>query len=203
MNRKVILATVGAVLGVAGIWYALLWSPQSSALGKAKARTAAAVAKQSDLGIQLRGLQKAKQSLPDSQARLSRLAIAIPDDPGLADLIDQVNGAAKAAGVDFMTLTPQAPANLSKSGPGVGAKKQTTPGVDDLNLAVTAQGTYFQLNDFINRLNGLPRLIVIDTVAFSGQDKMTLQVNGRTFLHDTTPAPDPNASAATTTGASK
>jgi Tfp pilus assembly protein PilO len=199
MNRKVILATVGAVLGVAGLWYALLWSPQSSALSKAKARTAAAVAKQSDLGTQLRSLQKAKLTLPDSQARLSRLANAIPDAPGEADLIDQVNGAAKAAGVDFLTMTPQAPSGGGKTAATAASKKQAVSGVEDLTLSLTAQGSYFQLIDFMNRLTALPRLVVMDTVSVNGQDKMTLQVTGRTFLHNTAPPLAPVKKATTAT----
>jgi Tfp pilus assembly protein PilO len=191
MNRKVLLAAAGAVLAVTGLWYLMLWSPQSSALSKANARNAAAVQKQSELGLQLRGLQKAKLTLPQSKERLSRLGVAIPDDPGLADLIDQVNGAAKAAGVDFLTLTPEAPAALAKAGAATtSVKKQTAPGVQDLTLSVTAQGAYFQLTDFMNKLNALPRLVVMDSVALTGQDKtMTLQVGARTFLHDDTPPP--------------
>jgi Tfp pilus assembly protein PilO len=202
VNRKVVLAAVGALLAVSGLWYMLLWSPQSSALSKAKARTAAAVQKQSDLGIQLRGLQKAKLTLPQSKDRLSRMATAIPDDPGLADLIDQVNAAAKAAGVDFLTLTPQAPPTKTGAAP-VAAKKQTVAGVDDLTLSVTAQGSYFQLTDFMNKLNALPRLVVIDTMALSGQDKtMTLQVGGRTFLHDDIPPPPVTTPTTVAKGAS-
>jgi Tfp pilus assembly protein PilO len=200
VNRKVIVAAIGAVLGVSGLWYALLWSPQASALSKAKARTATAVAKQADLALQLRGLQKAKLTLPDSEQRLSRLATAIPDSPGEADLIDDVNAAAKAAGVDFLTMTPQAPAVAGKTASAATSKKQAAPGVEDLTLSITAQGSYFQLTDFMNKLNAMPRLMVIDGVALTGQDKMTLQVNGRTFLHATSTA---TASAASTTGAPK
>jgi type IV pilus assembly protein PilO len=161
VNRRVLLIAVGASLAVIGVWYALLWTPGGSALRKAKARNAAAVEQQAQLQSKLVGLQKAKKDMPVLQAQLDTLRAAIPDQVQLDQVIATVDAASRGAGVALTTLSP-APISTAKPTPGASA------GLQEVKLQMAATGSYFQVTDFVNRLNAAPRLVMVDNLSITG-----------------------------------
>jgi len=181
MSRRIVLITAGICLALTGTWYLFLWSPQSGALDKARTRTAVAESSQQRLRTQLQGLQKAKLTLPDTQAKVAALRAAIPDAPQLDHLLSTINDAAKASGVELTAMAPAPIADKSKSG--------TVPGVSEINVTISVNGAYAQIIDFVNRLNSSARLVVIDKVAMAGQPadkdkgaRVITQLAGRMFM---------------------
>jgi Tfp pilus assembly protein PilO len=182
VNRRVILVSVAACALVTGAWYAFLWSPQSEKINKTNQLLTTTQQQQKDLSLQLRGLESAKKKLPEIKAQLDTLKAALPDAPRLDNAIATVQDAAKGSGVDLTSLTP-APL------PAPGTK---TPGpqaaVPEIKVTISVTGSYFQVMDFVNRLNAAPRLVVVDNMSLSGQVdqaknvKVATQVTGRLFF---------------------
>jgi type IV pilus assembly protein PilO len=177
MNRKVVGIAGGAILAMVALWYVMLFSPQGSALSAANSRLEAAHERQTELRAQIRALETAKTAPSTIQAQISTLKQAIPGTPDLAGFIDAANSAANASGVDFVSLAPSQP-TLGKAG------------VSELRLSMAVKGTYFQVVDFVNRLNGMPRLVVVDSLNLTGDKSGSLsaQINARMFVQPQTAA---------------
>jgi Tfp pilus assembly protein PilO len=206
MNRKVLLLGGAGMLAMIAIWYVALFSPQSSALSKANQRLDAARLRQTELRAQYHSLQLAKTASASLQAQIDALKLAVPEKPELASFIEATNAAADAAGVAFTTIAPTPPAGAAATT--AGAKAAAAPaGLSELRLSLSVSGTYFQVVDFMNRLNAMPRVVVIDTVNLAGDKsgKISAQLSARMFMQSssTVAAPAPIATSATTTPGSK
>ena len=184
MNRRVILVAVATCALVTGAWYAFLWSPQSDQIAKTKQQLATTEQQQKDLNFQLRGLEAGKKKLPETKAQLDTLRAALPSAPLLDNAISTVQEAAKASGVDLSSLAPS-PLPAAKGAPGAGAPAAAVP---EIKVTMSVAGTYFQVLDFVNRLNASPRLVVVDNLSLSGQldqaknVRVMTQLTGRLFF---------------------
>lgn len=157
--RLVGIGTGAAVL-VALVWYFLLWSPRSAAYNKAHSEVTESEAAIQSLQAQIQQLEaQAKAGSGASSARQSVETAAIPPQANLAQLINQINSAANSSGVVFVSITPSEPAAPT------GTSVVSTASV--INVAINATGGYYQLVDFINRLDSLPRLMVVNGVTMN------------------------------------
>lgn len=187
---------IAAALAVTGVWYVALWSPQSKSIKAANARTTAAQATQAGLRSDIGVLKKEQAQLPAKQAELVKLKQALPDMPSLDTLIDNVNNAANAAGVDWQTIAPSKPSSYN---PGQ-ANSVTTGATQSVTVTMGASGFYPQLLDFVNRLNAMPRLMTVDSfniASVSGGAKTTVQISTHVFYVPTASTP---ATTSTTLG---
>jgi Tfp pilus assembly protein PilO len=166
MNRR-LLIPLGIGVVVVILWYVALWGPQSSALSAARKRKDTAVQQGATLRDQLTRLQQARRDQPLKQSQLETLRVAIPDDPNLAQFILDANDAASKAGIDFLSITPTPPGSAGTATTPAGASAGGAP--VPIQIAMTATGGYFQVLDFINRLNQLPRLVVVDGLTLGAQ----------------------------------
>jgi len=193
-----LLIPVGAALLVIVVWLAALWGPQSSALSKAKKRADAAVQQRDALQDQLTRLKSSKRDEPLKRSQLETLRVAVPDDPNLAQFILDANDAASRSGIDFLSITPTPPSSTAAPGATSGGGGGGTAPVP-VRLAISITGGYFQVLDFVNRLDRLPRIVVVDnlslTSAAAGQ--LTAAVTARMFVS----AARPVAGSSATSGA--
>jgi Tfp pilus assembly protein PilO len=203
MRRQTVLVTAGATLAVVLLWYVFFWAPRGHGLSSAKKQARAAETKRAELQNQLTTLQGLRQKSASTRAKLEQLRIAIPDQPALAEFILDANAVATKAGIDFLSISPQPPTVGS-------AAVGTTPvaGASTINMAITASGGYFQVLDWLNRLDLLPRIVVIDTLSLSAAPSASLSVSlsARMFTTATaitsgapTTSVTPTAPAATST----
>jgi Tfp pilus assembly protein PilO len=199
------LIPLGAGVVLVILWFVALYGPQSSALSAAKKRSSDAAQQTATLRDQLTRLQQARRDQPLKQSQLETLRVAVPDSPNLAQFILDANDAAGRAGIDFLSITPTPP-----SAPGT-TTATTTPGAAGgatpvaIKIAMTSTGGYFQVLDFMNRLNRLPRIVVIDTVQISGGGditKLSVSMSERIFTTSSTPVGGSSAGGAATPGAS-
>lgn len=218
-ERRPLLIGIAAALGVLVLWFFVLWSPQGSKLSDAKDREKVAESEQQELQVRIDRLQSLQQDEPQKRAQLENLRVAIPDEPNLAQFILDANTAANSSGINFLSISPSPPVAGTAAGPapGSGATPTTTPATPApgtppavINLQLSVSGGYFQVVDFINRLNGLSRLVVIDTLSLAaggqgtaGSTGLTVSISARMFLRAATPVAGspsaPGASGATTT----
>lgn len=220
MNRRVILLAVGAAVLVLAGWYLLLWSPSKSSLDKAKERRQTAEQQQQQLQAEINRLKEAQRNEPQNRAKLETLRTAIPDDPALGQFIIDVNDAATRSGIDFVSIAPAEPrlattaaAPAATTTTAAGSTPTTTatttaPAVApatppaEISVALQIGGGYFQVLDFLNRLDALPRLVVTDALNMSSDNvgRLTVGVTGRIFVR-AIPAGFAGSRATTTTTA--
>jgi Tfp pilus assembly protein PilO len=190
MSRRTLLGAGAALVVVVLTWYMLLWGPQKGRADDADARREVAAGTNMQLEANVARLQAGQAALPGLEADLGTLRTAVPDTPNLAQFILDANDAAMASGVDFLSIAPTPPTE--------NADPLLPPAV---GLNISVNGGYFQVRDYLNRLNDLPRLVVVDTVALTpsetatGTQRLAAGLTARMF---TTTVPVTAVEAATT-----
>lgn len=201
MNRRALLIGTAAAVAVIVLWYFVFWSPRSKALDQARGRRQAAQQQETQLRAEITRLRGAQNQEPAKQARLEALRTAIPDDPKLAQFILDTNDAANRAGIDFISVAPQLPAApagaagaaTTPATPAGGGGATTTNAAGarpaEIKLSLQIKGGYFQVLDFLNRLDDLSRLVVNDslTVTADQSARLTVGLTSRMFTR-TVPA---------------
>lgn len=200
MNRR-LLIPIAIGVAVVLLWFVALWGPQGSALSSAKKRRTTAEQQEATLRDQVSRLQQARRDQPLKQSELETLRVAIPDDPNLAQFILDTNDAATKAGIKFLSITPTPPASAtagSAAASGTAAGGSTTP--IPIKMSLTISGGYFQILDFINRLNKLPRIVVVDNLSITGgADISNMQVAISARMFTTSPRPVSGGTSSPTT----
>lgn len=209
MNRRAMAIGAGAAVLILLLWYVLLWSPRKDDLKKAKARRETAEQAQVQLQSEIARLRAAQKDEPLLRAQLETLRTSIPDEPNLAQFILDANDAAIRSGIDFISIAPALPA-----APAVAVPVAPVPGAPaapapvgappaDIKLNLQIKGGYFQVLDFLNRLDALPRLVVTDGLNVSAEasasPRLTVAVTARMFVRAVPAAFGGTAVATTTT----
>ena len=196
MNRRALLIGGAAALVVLLAWYFLLWSPRSDDIAEARDRKDAAESEAQQLQSEIERLRAAQRDEPLRRAQLETLRIAVPDDPNLAQFILDTNDAATKAGIDFISIAPSPPAAATAAAATTATTTPTsgasaTPGAGatppaEIKVSLQVQGGYFQVLDFVNRLNDLPRLVVIDSVTVSADaaGRLSTALQARMFTRE-------------------
>jgi Tfp pilus assembly protein PilO len=159
-----VLLGVAVVLGAAG-WF-LLVSPKRSQASKLASTIQT---KQSQVSTETH-----QSSTVAGSAPAATLGQALPDVPGMPDVVDQLNALATRSGVALDTITPQAAV------PGTG--------FEAIPLTVVVDGRYFAIEKFLQLVRKEVQV-----------DKSRLVANGRLFdvqgvqLQQTEPAPSVTA----------
>ncbi|HEX5266799.1 MAG TPA: type 4a pilus biogenesis protein PilO [Acidimicrobiales bacterium] len=163
INRPVVFGAAGVIVAMVLAWWFLLWGPRNRSYNDANTAAQQAQGQVEQLQAQLNRLESIKQQLPLLQAQLAKMQVAVPDKPQLDQIILNINTAAVNSGVQLLSIAPTPPAATATSGAGAG----TSGAPPSIRVALSLKGGYNQVLDFINRLDGLPRLVVIDTVGLT------------------------------------
>lgn len=173
MTQRIGIAAVAVVVALI-VWFAGIWLPASHTLSSARARTATAEARTKELRLELRRLQAARKDLSTQTQTLEKLQAAVPDTPDLAGLLNGSNDAAKAAGVQLLSIAPTA---------AVAGSPTAIP------FSLNVRGSWFSTVAFVQRLLAMPRLVVVDGVQASGgsEDGLTVSITARAFTTQAVP----------------
>jgi Tfp pilus assembly protein PilO len=210
--------SAGAVVLVIAIFAAgwfLLVAPKHHTTADLKARAAAQDADNARLQQKLQVLQAQQQDLPQQQAKLASLSTQIPSNPALPSMIRDLTAAAAKVGVSIDSMAPSAPvAVVAAPVTSVAAPAAPTAGATaasstlyQVPLTLQLTGSYFEIEQYLNKLEGLKRSFLISGFVLTGAETATssdlsVTLNGRVFLSQVT-APTtttPVAPAATTSG---
>lgn len=196
MRLRLVLVALGCIALVA-IWFLSVFRPNRERLGEVREQVAATEQEIASLEAQLRRLQQLQREEPRLRAELARFGDAIPPDHRVPDFILQVQDAANLAGIDFLAITPSQP-----SAPAEGATQ-----VIGVSLSVT--GTFFEMEDFIFRMERLQRSVRLNSFALGGEGEMSVSLTMQMFALPRAPlelpppagtTPAPAASPAPTPG---
>lgn len=167
MNRlgavrpRVAGGTAIALVLVVVLWYLLLWSHAEHRYDQARAEAVSSAATVQALQAQVGQLRSshAQQLQPSVQAKVNTEEAAVPGGAEIPQLIDEVNNAATAAGITLTSLSPAAPSSTSAAA--------AVTAVPTISVGIDGTGGYYQIVDFIDRLQTMPRLMVINGVDLS------------------------------------
>lgn len=187
MKSRVVAFVAVAVVGIVALWWVLVYSPLGSDLDDARSEREQAEREASSLTAQLRRLQEIDENAPETDAELAMLAEAIPENPNLADFFLAAHEIEVQSGIDWLTVSPAEPA--------------VTPGSPPvIRLNIQLSGGFFQVLDYLNRLEDLDRLVIVDTLnvstgaaddtggtgGFDGAPTLSVTVTGRMFTQSST-----------------
>ena len=184
LKPRVLAAGVGALLVVLVVWYLALWSPTQRSYAQAQASAQASAASVQALQAQIAQLRSSQSAQGQAalKAKLATETAAIPPVPDISGLIDQVNQAATQSGVIFTSIAPAKPA----------ANATAAAGPPVIAVSLDVSGGYYQIIDFINRLDTMSRLMVIlgvDLGAGGGTSELTATLLTDVFTSKLTTAP--------------
>jgi hypothetical protein len=164
-RRELVVVTAVALLVLAA-GVLLLVRPKQQAVAKARADRSAAVVESQTLRDQIRALEALRAKEDDLRARARLARSEFPSTPNLPALVDALQDAAGQAGVDLATVSPSTP-----------KASTVVPELAQIDTDVSVAGSYFQIQDFLARLENLvkgadpgrvpPRSVLVQSVSVS------------------------------------
>lgn len=178
MSRRGLIVTALVCLAIIGLWWVFLFSPTGDDLAVAEERRDDAETQLSTLRQQRDRLSLLVEQRPFFQSELESLRAAVPEQRDLAGVLLSVDEAARASGVSFVAFSASEP-----SGP-------DAFGLAPITIQMNGDGGYFQVLDFLNRLNRIHRIVVVDQLNLaaesSGEDlgppRLTWSVGVSTYV---------------------
>jgi hypothetical protein len=142
-RRELIVLLLIGVVVTAGLWAALV-RPKGSQAAAARADEQAAIDQAESLRGQIRALEAVRADADELRARSRQSKDLFPGRPALPELTNALQKIADQAGVDLVSITPLPP-----------SASPSTPELAALPTAVTVGGGYFEIEDFLARLENL------------------------------------------------
>jgi Tfp pilus assembly protein PilO len=201
MSVKIRFVALGvASLLVLLLWFGVVYHPASAKLGKLKQDITAAQTQRSQLQAELQRLQTLKANEPLLRADVAKFTAAMPTSPQISAFIRLVQNAADGAGIDFLSVAPSLPAaaqpaaapaapapatspapsstpapttSTSGTAPTSPTLTTTASGIQVITISLTAKGNFFPMEDFLHRLEHLPRALRVTTFSVSGGQAST------------------------------
>jgi Tfp pilus assembly protein PilO len=168
-RRTELLVAAAGVVMVLAVGTLLLVRPKQQAVAEATADRNAAMAESQALRDQVRALEALKDDAAELRAKAELAKAEFPATPNLPALVEALQDAAGQSGVDLVSITPAAP------------KASTVqPELAEIATGVNVKGGYFQIQDFLSRVENLvkgadpqrvpPRSVLVQSVGVtSGQ----------------------------------
>jgi len=157
-GKRAPLIAGAVVAGVLLLVLMMLVLPKMKAVTEAKGRYQDAKVQQTTLTVRREALEDAKANAGDARSTIEHVKQQIPqlaDEPGLLLLL---HNAASFAGLDVATF-------------GVGEPTyDATKGLSVISVSVGAEGTYFEIADFLYSIETLPRAAKVTALQLAPSD---------------------------------
>ena len=176
-----ILAGLAALLLVVLFWL-LLWSPQQDELASLSDEIEAEHDQQRLLAAELERLRTVRDEAPNVEAELAAAAAVLPRDPALPAALRQLQLAADESGASLRAVSPARPVQVEGA----------DVGVSSIALTVQLEGAYFQLVDFLRRIEDptiSPRGVVWQEASIAPEDHPTLNATMAGVMFTRLPGP--------------
>jgi Tfp pilus assembly protein PilO len=212
-TRQWSILTALLVLGVLAAGWFVAVAPKRSDAADLRSKAAAQNDANASQVQQIASLRELAKNLPAERAVLSGIRRQLPDNPSLPTLIRDLTKASRKSGTDLVSLAPSAPAPVaapaSLTPSATGTAVVSGESLYAIPLVVTLHGTYFELEQFLNSVEGLQRSMLvssIDITPTASEDKsvnlLTLSMTSSVFMRTAAPAVAAPVVAAPAAGAS-
>jgi len=198
VNRRAPIIAGAAAVVVAILAVVFLVLPKMREVSSTKEQIAEAEALQSGLRAQLASLREAEAQAPEVRRQIAQLANQVPPTADLPALLRLLTQAADGSAVDFLTVSPGNPI-ADASG-----QFSTIP------TSISVTGGYFALDEFLFRLETLPRAAKVLSISVSpggatpitptGAVNLSMQLSVQFYTTDTSAGPGSQPGPTETTG---
>jgi type IV pilus assembly protein PilO len=183
-RRGPIIAGVVAALLVL-LLILFLVTPKMGEVSEARAELDEARSEQTTLESQLRALEDARDRAGEARSAIAEVERQIPPTADLPGLILLLQNAAVSSGLDLVTVTPGTPAF------------DAATGLSTIPVSVAATGTYFDVAEFMFRVETLPRAAKATSVTLApggtevtfGSPELSLSTTLELYTSDTSAGP--------------
>jgi Tfp pilus assembly protein PilO len=186
MSRRgpIIAGVIIAVVAVLAVLFLVL--PKMNEVSKTQEDVAAAEAQETALRAQLASLKEAEANAPQVKAKIAELSNEVPPTADLPALIRLLSAAADGSAVDFFTVAPGTP------------QLDPTGAFSSIPTTISVTGGYFALDNFLFRLESLPRAAKVTSVSItpggaappgSTVNSLSMQLSVEFFTTDTSAGP--------------
>ena len=197
MKKQFVWLSVACLVAIVA-WFGLAFRPAQSQIRDLRADVVKTQQEVTDLEAKLQKLLALQRNSSGARDRAERLVGSLPTDPKVSDFILQVQDAANAAGIDFLSIAPAlpaVPAEVATSTPtdASGSTPSASPTPEEAAAAaaaaaqnpvtrlrsiavqIKADGEYFEIEDFVLKMERLARALRIDdfTLAVAGESQGT------------------------------
>jgi Tfp pilus assembly protein PilO len=180
-RRRELAVLVAAGLLVTAAAYLLLVRPKAAEVSAARADQQQAADESQTLQAQIKALEDVRANAGALRAQARTARSLFPGGPDLPDLVDALQKVADQSGVELASVQPSTP-----------TVSTANPDLADIDTTVEVNGGYFQIEDFLARLEGM----VNSPDAGSRIPPRSVLVRSLTIANAT----DASAGGATTTG---
>jgi Tfp pilus assembly protein PilO len=149
----IIAGAIIAVVAVLAVFFLVL--PKMNEVSKTQEDVAAAETQETALRAQLASLKEAQANAPQVKAQIAELSNEVPPTADLPALIRLLTAAADGSAVDFFTVAPGNP------------QLDPTGAFSTIPTGISVTGGYFALDQFLFRLESLPRAAKVTSVSIS------------------------------------
>lgn len=156
---------VGALLAllVLVLFYRVVYSSMTSQASKAKTNQQNYESQAQQLERQLQQLTGGGTGGAPKAVSKDELAAAVPPAANETEFIRLLDQIRDESGVAVQQISPAQPTSATAGAAASGATSSTPAGITAINVGITVQGSYAQVQDYVNRLVHAPRLLVIDS----------------------------------------
>lgn len=153
MSRVTLLVAVliAALVGV--LFYMFAWRPKTNEIADLGDQRDAVQQQTRALEQQIQDLEQVRANAPEVEQSIIASQAIIPRDLAIPSALRQFQTAADESGVSLVSITPSRPDQI----------EEATPGLVVIDVNITVTGGYFQLVDFLRRVEDpaiTPRAVV-------------------------------------------
>ncbi|MDX1620251.1 MAG: type II secretion system protein GspM [Nitriliruptorales bacterium] len=142
MNRnQLLLGGLGVVLLLVLFWL-FLWQPQSSRIDEIETEIEDLESQRVSLEGRIASLEEVRARAPEIEAALAAAESVLPRDAAMPILVRQLQLAAQDSGIELRAINPSRPVEFGEGAPELAV----------INLSVDIAGSYFQIIDFLRRV---------------------------------------------------
>lgn len=170
-DRRSLIIAAGATLLVTLLYTVVILRPKLAEISATKTLVTEAQAEETRLRGEIDRLESIRREAPATVARLARISKYLPSLPQLPEFIRVTQQAATLAGIDLKSIAPSQPGALTG-----------TTGVEIITVTLVIEGAFARIQDFLARLENLPRIVEIRALSLSPQ---TDELSGTTTLATT------------------
>lgn len=196
-KRAPLFAGIGVVV-LAVLVVMVLVLPKMGQVSDAKTQLSQAVSEEQTLLSRRQALEDARAAAPEAKATIAEVDQMIPPTADESGMLLLLNNAAGAAGLDLISLAPGTPT------------LDPATGLSSISVSMSAEGTYFDVTEFMYRVETLPRAAKVTalqlapgTTVSGGIPTLTVGVTLVLYTSDTSAGPGsiPGPTTGTTGGA--
>jgi Tfp pilus assembly protein PilO len=153
LRRPRIMATIGVLLLVLGIWYFAWWSPEGHKLSSVQQQQLSAQQKVNSLQTTLNVIEHERAVVQKYRNFLTFFGSEVPVQPEQGQLVSMLGRLENSDGVQVASID-----DSTTSPPASGTALSTVP------VSISVTGPHSRVMKFLADLYGLPRLITIQSV---------------------------------------